>query len=191
MSDLREALENCLGTLPVMSENGYPVQALPKSELLDLLAMHPAEPVTVPADGLRCSTDAHEAHGVVARHGAYWCEGVLAEISSEAAEADPETGFTRPLLDREAAATAIVASAVSTSDLGGAHFVTGTANDFADAVMELARPMPTQRQIEQAIDASDLLGCGCCGGGYDYDKYESRSEALAALVLAMLNGAES
>lgn len=42
MSDLRTALEARLGSLPRMQhDNGYPVEALPKAELLDLLALHP------------------------------------------------------------------------------------------------------------------------------------------------------
>lgn len=42
---LRAALEKRLGSLPVMlHENRYPVEALPKAELLDLLAIHPAGP---------------------------------------------------------------------------------------------------------------------------------------------------
>ena len=47
-SSLRDALEKRLGLLPeVWYSNGYRIEALPKSELLDLLAMHPAEPVGV------------------------------------------------------------------------------------------------------------------------------------------------
>lgn len=49
ISNLREALESRLETLPMMSHsNGYPVQALPKTELLDLLAMYPADPPASP-----------------------------------------------------------------------------------------------------------------------------------------------
>jgi hypothetical protein len=44
---LHEALAAQLSTLPVVTyANGYPTQALPKATLLDLLALHPAEPVT-------------------------------------------------------------------------------------------------------------------------------------------------
>lgn len=46
MSALRDALEARLGTLPVMRhDNGYPSQALPKADLLDLLALHPDHPL--------------------------------------------------------------------------------------------------------------------------------------------------
>lgn len=46
---LRAALEKQLETLPTLGyENGYPVQALPKAELLSLLAAHPAEPAPRP-----------------------------------------------------------------------------------------------------------------------------------------------
>jgi len=49
MSGLREALEKALATLPVMThENGYPVQAMPKAELLGILqAQTLAEPAPV------------------------------------------------------------------------------------------------------------------------------------------------
>lgn len=51
---LRGALEKRLGLLPVMRhENGYPVQALPKAELLDLLAAYPSDsPVDMADDEL-------------------------------------------------------------------------------------------------------------------------------------------
>lgn len=46
MSALREALEKQLEVLPVMTYgNGYPTQAMPKSDLLALLEQHPTEPV--------------------------------------------------------------------------------------------------------------------------------------------------
>jgi hypothetical protein len=41
-------------------------------------------------------------------------------------------------------------------------------------------------RLTEALEESGLLGCGCCAGGYDYDKYESRAEAVAAFVLAYL-----
>ena len=42
MCELHKALERQLGLLPVMThDNGYPVQALPKADLLSLLALHP------------------------------------------------------------------------------------------------------------------------------------------------------
>ena len=45
MSGLRDALEKRLASLPTVTfDNGYWVQALPKADLLDLLALHPAEP---------------------------------------------------------------------------------------------------------------------------------------------------
>lgn len=54
MSGLREALEKTLGSLPVMTYDtaprtgyGYRTQALPKAQLLDLLAAYPVEPAPV------------------------------------------------------------------------------------------------------------------------------------------------
>jgi hypothetical protein len=54
MSGLRAALERALGSLPVMthdtvprSDRGYRTQALPKAQLLDMLAAHPEEPISV------------------------------------------------------------------------------------------------------------------------------------------------
>lgn len=41
-------------------------------------------------------------------------------------------------------------------------------------------------RLTKALDESDLMGCGCCGGGYDYDKYESREEAVVAFLLEQL-----
>ena len=68
---------------------------------------------------------------------------------------------------------------------------------LARAALESAVPYLTPdrevlaKRIEQAIDASQLMGCGCCGGLYEYDKYGSASEALAAqLADALLNGSE-
>lgn len=42
------------------------------------------------------------------------------------------------------------------------------------------------KELAQAIDDSDLMGCGCCGIGYEYDKYESRTEAIVAEVIVPL-----
>lgn len=54
MCDLHDALEKALLTLPVMThDNGYPAQALPKAELLGLLARHPSSaclPITEETD---------------------------------------------------------------------------------------------------------------------------------------------
>lgn len=42
-------------------------------------------------------------------------------------------------------------------------------------------------RLTEALEESDLLGCGCCAGSYDYDKHESRTEAVAAFVLEYLD----
>lgn len=47
------------------------------------------------------------------------------------------------------------------------------------------------KDLAKAIDDSDLLGCGCCAGGYDYDRYENRAEAIAAEVVAPLLAART
>ena len=50
----------------------------------------------------------------------------------------------------------------------------------------MSEPTEELLRLSEALEESDLLGCGCCAGGYDYDKYESRSEAVAAFVLEYL-----
>lgn len=47
------------------------------------------------------------------------------------------------------------------------------------------------KELAQALDDSDLLGCGCCAGGYDYNKYENRAQAIAAEVVAPLLAART
>ena len=59
VDSLRDALEKRLETLPVMLfDNGYPTQALPKSELIDLLALKPAEPVGVSDEAVEAAAKA-------------------------------------------------------------------------------------------------------------------------------------
>lgn len=111
MSDdsLRQALEKRLGTLPVMQhDNGYPVQALPKADLLSLLALHPAE---------------HAA--------------VLDPEGSAANAPLPSHLAQRAMPAREAIAQTLLAAANSEQLIGGALWVDGTVNDFTDAVLNL------------------------------------------------------
>lgn len=128
---LRQALESQLEFLPTMIyENGYPVQAMAKVTLLDLLAQHPDEPAP------------------------------------------------RPVLDRER--VAVVLARLTGVD-------TREGRRLADAILELARPMPTREQISEAILAAWLVQAEL--------KVEAspveHCRTLADAVLALLNGSES
>jgi hypothetical protein len=85
-----------------------------------------------------------------------------------------------PLLDPET-----VQKAVRKVVLNAFGTYSGTASEIADAVMELARPMPTRERIAEALSNAtrDL----------DYKQWETPHGMLpfADAVLALLNGAES
>lgn len=101
----------------------------------------------------------------------------------DALEAAYRLDAPRPLLDRDAVKSLI--GQAQTASWGSGQ----STNDFVDAVMELARPMPTREQIAQVlhdqnqVHAWDTNRCDdACGIAY----YQ-RADA----VLALLNGAES
>jgi hypothetical protein len=102
-----------------------------------------------------------------------------------------ETGFARPLLDREAVENAIAeASNPDEADLIlGRKYVGGWADAFADAVMKLARPMPTREQIaistHERTEVHGWLSGDCSGSCQDHHL------GNADAVLALLNGTES
>lgn len=99
-----------------------------------------------------------------------------------AAEVDPETGFARPLLDREAVRERIWRS-LAGSGLTGI-FRDELAEAQADAVMEMARPTPTR---EELLFALTKWGAG----GWKYADAEGYRERLADSLAALLNGTES
>lgn len=89
----------------------------------------------------------------------------------------------RPLLDREAVRRALVRSDYNPdAALPDAHWVHAQqVRGLADAVMELARPMPTDVQIHEAIDSA-----------LDSHAYDNVPIAkITVALLALLNGAES
>jgi hypothetical protein len=151
-----------------------------------VLAAHPVEPAPVVTD--EAVQDLHA--GVVTqfrRHGQY----ALADARAALETAAPLLG-PRPLLDQQALAKAINDVAVSTGL--AKYFKSGTAADPSDveefvfAVTEVARPMPTREQIAEVITARTLVEdelFGLTPGTVEH------SRALAAAVLALLNGAES
>jgi hypothetical protein len=112
-----------------------------------------------------------------------------------ALEAAYRVDAPRPLLDREAVAARLLYEE-------GSEWAEGTDRHYelADAVMELARPMPTQEQVEAALEEHGVLlfdpqpQCRC---GHVYDKlhlggvsWKDQSLHRADAVLALLSGAE-
>ena len=73
------------------------------------------------------------------------------DLARAALEAAQPFMTSRPALDREAVKTALSHAAARVHRVGGALFIEGTENDFADAVMELAVPVPTREQIDAAL----------------------------------------
>lgn len=84
----------------------------------------------------------------------------------------------RPLLDREATTRAIEAASSRNDHIIGRTYVEAYADVFADAVMELARPMPTRKEIEEAI-SDELDGEGVVSYGL--------APKLTARVMDLLN----
>jgi hypothetical protein len=239
MSDqsLREALEKRLEGLPVVAyENGYRSQALPKVELLALLAVHPGDELDPdsaefnPADWvevLRPTEDeparfgatladiaavqpsnaaveaAGEALWMQVFNGVPWQEAEASEredcmrTTRAALQAAYRVDVPRPLLDRMAVRDVLVRfwnAVLCNSDVPG-WTVQQEAEKARDAVMELARPMPTREQIDRLLtlhyyDAKwsqehQGFRCVCHWLGDDHVQHV-RDE-----LLALLNGAGS
>lgn len=137
MSDegLRAALEAKLATLPVMThDNGYPVQAMPKVELLDLLTMHP--PTRICGDTLRsfgadllCRKPIghHAEHQDV--HGATWTP--LPHLTDDGATAPPAdpNGTPAPTGADQAAESATTTAAPSSPHPCGHEPLVGLYDD--------------------------------------------------------------
>lgn len=187
--------------------------------LADLLAAHPAEPAPVVTDeavrdwsdeafavlaeatGLSTFVDGLEQNaGMCDDSGLLYLRGVASRLGGLASLLG-----SRPLLDREAATKHLYAllrdaeqrDRDALDKLGWVGSVMpGVPEDklrthcaaLVDAVIEMARPMPTQEQIAEAITARALVedeSFGPAPGTVEH------SRALAAAVLALLNGAES
>lgn len=106
------------------------------------------------------------------------------ETCSVAAEVDPETGFARPLLDREAVRQLLQAA---DGDLAG---YPDRLDRVTDLVLELSRPMPTREQIAEALHdhwTSEHSWRQGCRDEVCIAIFTDRADA----VLALLNGAES
>lgn len=106
-----------------------------------------------------------------------------------AAEVDPETGFARPLLDREAVLEQIWRS-LAGSGLTGI-FRDELAEAQADAVMELARPMPTREQIDQALAGKPIVRSADKPSDWRGGLSPNEIGDITTIVLALLNGTES
>lgn len=103
----------------------------------------------------------------------------------------PAESAPRPVIDREAVYSLLRATRVTVNDEW--RPTETSAGQITDAVMELARPMPTREQVAEEI--LRVLQRKCVGG--------ARSSAVAAqyrheiametsaVVLALLNGSES
>lgn len=191
---LRAALERRLETLPKLGyENGYPVQALPKAELLGLLAAHPAEPAPdrQPSDAAveAAAKASYEVLASVWR----WLDlsdsekNMRRQRARAALVAAYRVDAPRPLLDREATTRAIEAASSRNDHIIGRTYVEAYADVFADAVMELARPMPTREQIATAIDP---VAFDAHKSDESYDNRRKLALSDAAAVLALLNGAD-
>jgi len=197
MSDqsLREALEQIC--------DDY--SAIDVEMLRETLAAHPAEPApvvtgeaVVAADRAFWEHPASHGQNTAARHRA-----IRASLEAAAPLLGP-----RPLLDREEARVvareAITAEVNSwpddaglpyfPADLHPATTMQRLANPAVDAVMGLARPMPTREQIGSAVhDAIHRFGSEQCllpRAGETSNCYQ-RTMRTADAALAVVNGAES
>jgi hypothetical protein len=91
----------------------------------------------------------------------------------------------RPLLDRKAVREVFHSTSVRVRYEDGAYRIVVEDPEFdrvTDAVMELARPMPTRDQIASVLLYEE---------GSEWAENTNRHYELADAVLALLNGAES
>lgn len=90
---------------------------------------------------------------------------------------------TTPLIDRDALRNLLRIQGVTSGRSYTRHELSRYRDDVTDAVMELARPMPTQEQLAEVIEPVLIAS------GHD-DGEERRWEALelADAVLALVNG---
>lgn len=152
-------------------------------EVKRILAAHPAAPaVPLPDNG-----DAF-ARGAAAEHAAGHL-GIPLEGCAECRTARPAVPLPvdRPVLDREAARKAIY-----TSLFGKAEGTYDNIEIAIDAVMELARPMPTREQLAICLHSFDGFAIETAEQWSDCNP-ERQGAFLyqAAAVLALLNGSES
>lgn len=85
-------------------------------------------------------------------------------------------------LDREAVVRVIsgASNSAESDTILGRKYVGNWADVFADAVMDLARPMPTREQVTRVVaeNLTDPDHCGC----------SAQSVVIADAVLALING---
>lgn len=201
---LREALEklavewanmDCRVDLPENAQwgegcaQGYSNAA---ADLLRLLAAHPVEPAREPSDAA--------VEAALVEDQPSWHK-IPEDLRSElrlrmhaALEAAYRVDAPRPFLDREAVADAIdrhydedVYMPIYPED--GSRCIGSAA---ADAVMELARPMPTREQIaagiHKAFDHPNAEACPITSTGWHECGYIAQSNQLADAVMDLLNG---
>lgn len=202
---LRAALEKVLATT-----DGW---AVSNETLLGLLAAHPAEPAE-PAEPavddlaarLRASVDAAKARRLA--HPAESAPVVTDEAASAIYERLFHLGITmteaksaleaaapllgpRPLLDRDAATEALMAKWADLVERQVEDGTIGHCRSLADAVVPLARPMPTREQIEQAVsDAAAATGLAAYFKSGSLTDPSDLDEFIHAIEV-LLNGAES
>ena len=125
--------------------------------------------------------NAPEIHEVAAevRMGRVKAQTIEDLLGAHPAEVDPETGFARPLLDREALDQAIRAVVLESAKNEVKARVEGV-----DAVMKLARPMPTRDALMEAMRTAPLpTRCHC-----ERVETTEHREHLADAILFLLNG---
>lgn len=169
---LRDALEQKLATT-----DGW---AVSNEFLLGLLAAHPAEPAPVVTDeAVEAAYQAYSDDTSVSIH-----DGLRNALEAAAPLLGP-----RPLLDRETMLRAIVAASEpeGSDNIMGREYVENYADVFADAVLKLARPMPTREQIDPFLQEWRVRPPG---QPTQQEAINYRRKMRNAL-LALLNGAES
>lgn len=196
-----------LGLLPVMTyDNGYPVQALSKAELLALLSMHPDsdcpclqdergievkpgcpehDPLPAPAQ-VEITDEAVEAAAAATYTfvtGIAWSQIDPACQAAEAARKEARAALeaAAPLLGSRPLLDREAVKAVLAKRLHG--------EQVADLLMELARPMPTREELAVAGHRWSCLKRDEPVHELDAVDYDRADEILE--IWALLNGADS
>lgn len=197
MSDqsLRDALEELTADLRSQPHDpdstAVTVMRHVGAQLAGLLAAHPAEPAPVVTDeAVRVAANAFYQdagwEGVDELEGAELAAAVRGMRTALEAAA-PLLG-PRSLLNRDDVCSRLVHFGAEVRGRKGAWQPATTLGDAVDAVMELARPMPTREQIATALDPTAFVA-----RKDDASYHNRRWLALrdADTVLALLNGSGS